>query len=273
MEVTYNKYKKPPILKQGQKVVYELVNIRKDALDPEKKRLAIPVKREIQNRQRVFDADINDYIDIAFIESFSVGGRPVFGHIYFEADKSGKIILKGGNPTDQRKYEFMERSNENLSNPNRVSTVQAVFKRKDYAKERLEKKEKRSLLVDAIKISESMTDTMMSQIAVALNFKDDDKDQLKARIEDYAYTFPEKFIALTENKDLSIMEVADTAIKKGFILVNKQHRKITSASGEMLIGWGTGEVDVNPAEKFVSFVKSDEGSKFYEELKQQMKKK
>ena len=279
METIWNKYKKPELLKPGQKVVYELIDIRKDKLDPRGERLAIPVKKAIQNKCRVFDPDLNDYIDIAYIEGYATGGKPIFGQIFFESDKRGRIFLRGGNPSDQRKYEFMERSNENLSNPNRITSVRPIFKRVDFKKDREKKREERSYLKDALTISEGLSESMLLQIAIALNMKvpnsmtADEKEELKMRIEEFAAENPKKFIAMTENKDLAIMEVANDAIKRGLLVVNKQHRKITTQSGELVCNWETGEKDINPIEKFVGFVKSDAGSKFYAELKEQMKKK
>ena len=274
MEITWNKYPKITNLKQGQKVAYELVNVRKDALDPERKRLAIPVIKEIPIRDRVL---INDeYVDIAYITGYTQGGKPVFGRIRFgneeDIEASGKLIIRGGSARAQAQYEYMEQTNYNESNPNRNPAVQPIFRKVDYKERLKEKRTEREYLKEALNISSDMTASMVAQIAIALNYRDEDPNQLRGRIEEFAMINPKKFIALTENKDLNIMEIYEQAKKKGLVKSDIQTRKIMSQSGEMLTTWSP-EPNVNDAEKFVLFVKSDEGSKFYDELKIQLKSK
>ncbi len=273
-QIKWNNYDKGSLktLKPSDKVVYELVNIRKDALDPEKKRFAVPLIKEIPVRDRVL-VD-GEYIDIAFIETFTTGGKPVFGRIRFGSDKdiesTGKLVIRGGTATAQRMYEFMEMTNWNASNPNRNPNIPAIFKRVNYAEKLKEKRTERQYLTDALVKSREMSLQTVKEIAIALNYKDEDMDLLRNRIEEYAQLEPRKFIALCENKDTAIMAVFDEAVKKGLMKVDQQARKILNHNGEALTQWAP-EPNVNVAEKFVLFVKSDEGNKFYQELKIQLK--
>ncbi len=274
-QIKWNNYKKGriKILKPNEKVVYELVNVRKDALDPERKKLAVPLIKEIPTRDRVLIDE--GYVDIAFIDTFTTGGKPVFGRIQFGGDadmeSTGKLIIRGGTAKAQAMYEYMEQTNWNASNKERNPNIQPIFRKVNYAEKLKEKRTQREYLADAILKSRDMGAQAIKEIAVALNYKDDDLDALRDRIEEYAMLEPKKFIALCENKDTSIMAIFDEAVKKGFLRVDAQARKIiVTSTSEVLTQWAP-ESNVNEAEKFVLFVKSDEGSKFYQELKIQLR--
>jgi hypothetical protein len=269
--INWNSHKrKVAPLKRGQKVTYELVNIGVDPLSTDG-RPELPFVLGIPTRDRIIDEDDN-IVDIAYITNYSFGNNPVFGEIQFTKAMGGTITLAGGKVEDQKMYEFMELSNYNASNPNRDQTVNPLFKRVDYKKDKADERKQRTLLVEAIGAATKLNKVESARIAIALNIVAEDADELAIRIEEFAERNPAKFLAMLENADLAIMEVADAAKKAGLISVDTQARKISSSSGSTLYTWAP-EAGVDWKEKFVQFTKSEEGQAFYKEIQSSLKAK
>lgn len=274
MAVTkYNEYKTKPTLKKGEKAVYELQGIGRDPLDP-KGGMVIPAVFGIPATDRIYDSEKDDYIDIAYVTGQGQGGEPIVGELQFTGNMMGLMQLQGGKASDQAKYEYMEKCNFNGSNPDRDTSKPVYFTRKDYKAEAKAKREKRDEMIEAVNQARKLDVAHLRQVALGIGFTGitDDNDQLREKVEDYAEANPKKFLAVIENKDLSIMEVANEAQKKGNIVIDNQSRRITTSTGEVLVTWGP-EPNVNPLDKFVEYVKSDNGSKFYAELKENLKSK
>lgn len=271
--IKYNEYKTSSTLKKGQKAVYELVGIEKDPLDPDGEKWAIPFAKGIPSSDRAWDEDKKEFIDIAFIIGEGEGGKPIMGDIIFWRGDGGTMILQGGKARDERLYQYMERTNYNGSNPNRDTTFPIIFTRKDYKAEAKKKRDARDLKFLAVKKAKELNLAQIRQISVYLHFNTDtEEDVMREKLEEYADNNPNAFLALTENKDLVIMDVASEAINKGILFVDKQGRKITDKGGQTLLTWQI-KPDVNPLEEFVAFVKTDAGSEYYAELKSVLKKK
>jgi hypothetical protein len=274
--VKYNDYHqktKPDTLKKGEKVIYELIGIKKDPLDPEGIKLTVPFAKGIPNTDRVWDPNREEYIDIAYQTGEGEGGVPVMGDIIFWKGDGGIMVLQGGKSRDQKLFEYLEMCNYNESNPHRDPSKFPIFRRKDYKAEAKKRSEERDIRFLAVKKAKEMNVTMVRQISVYLNFDMDmDADVLREKLEDYADNNPKAFLSLTENKDLAIMDVADEAVRKGILFIDKQGRKITDKGGQTLLTWQI-KPDVNPLEEFVAFVKTDAGNEYYTELKTVLKKK
>lgn len=272
--LTYNDYKtKLEPLRKGQKAIYELTGIKKDPLDPDGVKLTVPFAKGVPNTDRAWDEDRKEFVDIAFVTGEGQGGVPIMGDIIFWKGDGGLMILQGGKQRDEKLYQYMERTNYNGSNPHRDPSYPIIFTRKDYKAEAKKKREERDIRTLAINKAKELNITMVRQISVYLGYNMDSEDEvLRDRLEDYADSNPKSFLALTENKDLTIMEVANEAIKKGILSVDKQGRKITDKGGQTLLTWQI-KPDANPLEEFVAFVKTDAGSEYYAELKSVLKKK
>lgn len=272
--IKYNDYKaKIEPIKKGQKIIYELVGITKDPLDPSGISLTIPFAKGVPPTDRVWDEKAEEFIDIAFIKTEGAGGEPVMDEIIFWKGDAGVMILNSGKSRDEKLFQFMERTNYNGSNPHRDTSKPIIFVRKDFKAEAKTRREERDLKFLAVKKAKELSAPMVRQISVYLQFDmDKDPEVLQERLEEYAEANAKAFLALTENKDLTIMEVANEAVKKGILFIDKQGRKITSNAGETLLTWQI-KPDVNPLEEFVAFVKTDAGSEYYAELKTVLKKK
>ena len=269
--IEWNKHNvKVTPLKRGQKVTYELVNIGIDPLSTDQ-RPEIPFMLGVPTRDRILDNDDN-VVDIAYITNYTHGDQPQFGEITFTKAMGGTITLSGDRPEEKRMYEYMELCNYNASNPKRDTSVNPIFKRQDYKKDKADERSRRNLLVDALTASKKLTAVETRRLAVALNITAEDADEVSIRIEEFAEKNPAKFLAMLENADLSIMEVADAAQKAGLILVDQQARKILSSNKSTLYTWAP-EAGVDWKEKFVQFTKSEEGQAFYKEIQSSLKAK
>jgi hypothetical protein len=269
--IQWNNYKKKvAALKKGQKVTYELVGLKEDPLSTDG-RLEVPFMFGVPATDRIVD-DSDEVVDIAYITNYGHGNTPQFGEINFLKSQGGTITLSGGKADDMKMYEYMEICNYNASNPNRDTTIHALFRRQDYKKDKADDRKRRNLLVDAINASKKLTAVEMKRLAIALNIYAEDADEVSIRIEEFAEKNPESFLAMLENKDLAIMEIADAALKAGLISVDPQARKIVSPTGSTLYTWAP-EAGVDWKEKFVQFTKSEEGQEFYKEIQVSLKSK
>lgn len=269
---------RPRQLKRGEKVEYELINIQKDALDKTGQKLGIPfiygtgnedrvyVSIPKQHRKGEYDGVEGVYVDIAFIEKEHRDGEYTMGNIHFRKENAGAIVVRGGNAVEQAKFEFMERCNWNASNPDRDKNVKAVFQRVDYKERAQARRKERNLQNEAFNKAKSMHLNELNRMAVAMGHMTEmEEDTLRDRVEEYAFANPEKFLNMTANTDTLIQYNAVQAKKEGIIDVDMQKRKILNATGNTLYTW-TPERDVNWTEKFVDFVKSEEGEEFYQSL-------
>lgn len=257
-------------LKTGQKATYELLNVGIDPLSTDD-RPEIPFIFGIPKKDRIVDED-NNIVDIGYIVGYEQGNVPKFGSIHFTKAMGGTITLHGGRAEDMKMYEYMERTNYNASNPYRDQSIQPLFKRQNWKKDQAEKREKRATLIEAMQSATKLTAVEMRKLSIALNITADDQEEIKARIEDFAENNPSKFLAMLENADLNIMEIADAAMKAKLISVDQQARKILSSNGSTLYTWAP-EAGVDWKEKFVQYTKSEEGQAFYKEIQTALKAK
>ena len=273
---------RPRQLKVGEKVEYELINIGKSALDTTGKTLAMPERFGIKKKDTVRIsypdkakkemAKDGDNREVEYIE---IGYQPGIRTevIQFMKASAGVLTIIGGSSKNQEKFEFLESCNENESNPNRNTEVQARFaliNNKEKARiARSIRKEKRT----AANKAENLKINELYRVAIGIGYLEPDKmeeEALRDVIESYAEANPIEFLTKVENPDLVIQEIAITAKNKGFIDVNMQKRAILGSNGETLHTWSP-EKDAKWPGKFVEFVKSKEGEKFYSSLKDQMK--
>lgn len=273
---------KPKQLKKGEKVEYELINIKPSPLDKTGKTLGLPEIFGVKKRDTVFipypdkyikelkkdgDNRQGEYIDIAYMPN----SREDI--VAFKRSKGGVLTVTGGKAKDQNLYEFLETCNKNQSNPNRDTDITPDFRRIDHKKRNQRAREERKEKLKAFEKAEKLKTNELYRVAIGIGYQNPerkDEDDLRNIIESYAEANPIEFLIKVENPDLVIQEVATQAKNKGFIKVDMQKRSIIANNGEALYTWSP-EKDVVWTEKFVEFVKSKEGEKFYSGLKQEMK--
>lgn len=278
--VEYNNYPKefkPRTLKRGEVVEYELVNIGKSVLDPTGQTWAIPPLKGSDNEETIMLTSKDGepgYYNIALIKNYNPDGTIVPGDIHFKGANAGVIRLVGGNPMDQKQFEYMELSNRNASNPHRNPSVKPIFRLIDKKAVAVEKRKTRNMRKEAEAKAVSLSLAEVSQIYIGMGNPDvADEETMRDAIEIMAETTPEKFLMASENKDYTIMEVALTAEKKGLIMVDYNKRQVRSQTGEVLVSWTPDNDGKDWKIGFVSFVRSDSGSAFYKEIVEMLKSK
>lgn len=278
--IEYNNYPKgvkPRVLNRGEVVEYELVNIKKDVMDNTGRMLAIPQVFGIENSDiiQVKDDEGNPFfMNIGFITTYNQDGSPVFGNIQFTKENAGVIRLVGGKANDQKQFEFMELCNDNSDSPYRDTTRRPKFRKVNHKKRSEERRETRNLKKQAFKAAEALTSSQVAKIYIGLGYRElTEESIMRDKIEELADVNPEKFLISSQNPDFDIMEIAFQAEKKKLISVDYSKRQIVGQSGQVLYSWKESDGDVNWMEKFVSFVKSDEGVGYYRELIEALKPK
>jgi len=263
---------KPKPLKKGEFAIYELIGIGQNPMAKDRIELEIPNMKGIRNKDRILVGSGEDAraVDIGYIIGYGQGDQPKFGTITWLKSMAGMLRVSTDNAAGLAMYEYLELCNFNESNPNRDTTIGAIFKRKDFKAELEEKRSKRKDLEDAILASRKLTETEVLKLAMGLNITGEDKDEIRGKVEDFAFSKPETFLSMMENKDLDIKEIGMAALKAKLITIDNQARKILSQSGEVVTTWPP-EADVDWKDKFVAAVKTDEGQKFFKELKEQLK--
>lgn len=273
---------RPKQLKKNEKVEYELLNIGPSPLDKTGKTLAIPEIYGVKKKDTVFipfpdkfkkelkaegDHREGEYVDIAFMPGNRSEG------IFFTRKSGGTLTVTGGKARDQALFEFLETCNANASNPNRDRMAPKIFQRVDHKARNQRAREERKERLRAVEKAEKLKTNELYRVAIGLGYQNPnrmDEESLRNTIESYAEHHPLEFLMKVENPDLVIQEIASNAKDKGFVKVDMQKRSIIANNGETLYTWAP-EKDVKWTEKFVEFVKSEDGEKFYSALKQEMK--
>lgn len=257
-------------------VVYELTGLKKNPMRQDKDVKELPFMSGVPPIDRIVEvvkgkngeADETRVVDIMFIEKYE-GNKPMPGSIIFYKSRSGALILNPKKANDIKKYEYLERCNYNESNPNRDPNITPIFRRVDKGAERKVQAERRKELRYALDKSANLTAVEIRRLAVALNLTGGDDEEIRMNVEAFAERDPVKFLTMMENKDIEIMERAESAKKAKIIAVDTQARHIKSASGETLYSWPP-EKGADWKEQFVKFVKSEDGLAFYKEMISQL---
>jgi hypothetical protein len=276
---------KPRQLKKGETVVYELINLRSDNLDKTGKKKSTPFIKGIGNKDKVYipipqqyqdkkyDHEYGDgvYVDIAYAVGFQDDGSVRCGDVHFKKANAHAIFVTGGKANDQSLFEFLESCNWNAKNPNRDTSYPAEFAMVNHKAKSAENRKQRDVEFEAYSKAKEMTLNELTKVAVAIgHMKEMDEEVLRDTIEIYAKNKPERFLNITESTDTLIQYNALQAQKLGLIEVDMQKRKILNAAGGTLHTWTPGK-NVNWTEKFVDFVKSEEGQSFYKSIKDEIK--
>lgn len=122
----------------------------------------------LPEEETIMDSNGNMY-DIAAIKSTSANGEIKFLDVVFEDVMGCELTLRGNSIDDVKKYERVELSNFNASNPHRDSSVTARFERiemeADAASRMQERKQKRA----ALDVVDMMTDAEVDAFIRANN--------------------------------------------------------------------------------------------------------
>lgn len=220
-------------LKRDERAVYRVLNVRQDPDNWGK--FLIPAALQIPSTDTVYDKEIDDYVPIAFIERTKIDGSAIFGDIVFTGSNMGYLFLNGKNSTHQKMYQYIELCNYNASNPNRDTTVEALFERIDSKKDAINEREMRKLIVKAVNFALSLDDKRAVEIAAALGIDAESIEETRNALEDYAGENPEEFLEVAERATVEVEKMLKDAVKKGIIVNNVNASRFEWAETKKLI--------------------------------------
>ena len=181
-------------------VTYVVLNKRDDPDNPGM--IITPRFEGLPATERIYDEKTGKYIPIAFIEDELENGEAIFGDISFESINGGMIVLNGQNPKDAEKYQHLELSNYNKSNPNRSTFVQPLFERVDEVKDAVKERSERKLILEAqLKVSDLSSEKLLSVASILGLSSSENENVLRNTIEKMAAQTPAKVLSILSERD------------------------------------------------------------------------
>lgn len=222
-----------PVLKQGEVVVFQMLNGTPNPEPDEKERSKSPVlygKRQVQTNFRIFDPyqkdssglEVGGYVDVGCVEHWN-GDNPSTFRFFVPGQGEfsqfqGKFSLTGGNIKDMELFEVLWLSNEREGNPHRDKSVAPLFKIIDKTADN-----KASITrVDTLRKALALADTLKKdvkkskQIMAALN-KNYSEDEIEGEIAKLASSKPEVLIQVYESKDTPMRALLKEAMDAGIL--------------------------------------------------------
>lgn len=268
--VQYNNYDKE-LLKsrypkdKNKKVIYKVVGTRynwdKNMLE-RGRTITLPQKQTV-----VID---DDWVDIAYIKQYK-DGEPEFGDITITVEAMCLLVLDLRKADDRKKFEYIELSDFNQSNPNRDPGATALIERHEPGKEAAKNRTQQKKGIEAVKIAAGL-----SAIDIEKFFKKQgwtkmpSEEQMREKVENYAFNHPSKFLASDlEDPEDEVLNVIEIAQKKNLLVKNTEECAWETQEGEHLVAYpkivaGKGK---KHTDSLVDFVKSPEGQVWYKDLK------
>ena len=260
-----------------EQVTYKVLGV--GTIDPLNKRIMHPASVQIPGIDTIFDlADKeNPNKTIKFITGTYTeikDGKEIvhekIGEVVFE--RNGIITVQ---PQDFNLYEFMERTNKNISNKHRDGRITPVFERVDKVTEAKEKLEQEDLSLDAQQVSREMPLEALMGYAKELGVDTNrDESQVRYDMRMKAKENPDAFIRNQSDnkKGLIKLQMAD-AQNRGIIFYDKDDNKwIYNEDGEKttlcLVDIG-GESKLEQLLEF--FIEDDKGRDYYNDIVNRLK--
>jgi len=221
----------------GKQVVYKLLNIRPDT-ESGNGSFIIP-STNIPTTDTIFRE--GNVCPIGCFTGTQANGDPIHDVIIFDLSSAGKVVLRSGNPTDERKFRYLERSNYNQSNPDRVQdgTKEPLFFRVDEALDadtelKLEKIKDQA----TAKFWEIESDT--KQLNNAFNIIGIDSSDLsiaKRKLKEYVSRKPEEFMTIFSKgtEELDSLALIKKALKDGILKDDKETKTVTYGEDNIVV--------------------------------------
>lgn len=262
---------KETLLKKGEQVVYKVVGIQPDPMNPGK--WSIPAAKNVPPTDQIWDEEKQEYIDIAAVKTFDAEGNHTYHDIFFYGTQGGHLILRGGSATDQEIHSFLSLCNYNGSNPKRDTSKEIYFELVDEKAKSESERKVRNLKREALNASADLSPEEVRTYTAARG-QDDSRplEVLRNELENLADTDPKTFLDLIENKQAIMKAVLNRAIKKGVIVFDEQQSKFSWPNGEVItiVARSTGS---DAVEDLIAFcVSNAKGEKVYQTIQQKSKK-
>lgn len=236
----------------------------------------------IPNRDVVFDEETGSPAPIGYVQGYTNEGLPNLGSIWFPVESECVIVCLSG-VKNASLYNYLEVSNYNESNPNRDTTIPAIYRRIDSLSNAKQTREQRTERVSALRAVIAMTNEQIKEFIEANtdNFPvrivskpngEHDWEAIRDAIERWAEQNPKKFMSMTDTKKSSDDSEIEILIKKaveekviGFDLDTKSWY---GANGKPFLKVKSGSnKDSAHVYDLVRYLKTPEGLRIYEKLK------
>lgn len=256
-----------PPLKKGDSVSFTLLDI---AIDPVTGNEIIQ-EQNVPSTDTIFDGDTP--VDIAALQSVNSTGKEKFDVIWFERSAGGVITLNGNTPAHQERYMYLMLCNYNLSNPNRDTTKQPIFKTIDAIGDAKRKSEELRVRHDAITLAISLPDDEVRTIISARGGNDRAPiETLRAQLEQLAFDDPTGFKASAMSKVNELRALVQRSLDSGVIKFDGRTNKFSWGKGGdeiVTVARGTGVDKITGMVEFLTG--TDQGSAVAKELDKQLK--
>jgi hypothetical protein len=176
-------------------------------------------------------------VDIALVSTVDRDGNVTPKPIIIEGSNTkGRFSVTGGIVADEELYHQLELTNYNLSNPNRDTSIEPMFKRVDEVADSKHRSKKRSALLEALTYVKNLTDGEVKDTAAGLNWNETlPVEVLRDMLEAFAEKDAVKFIEHIENKDQEVKSTLKKAITAGKINYDTTQHRIVLPPNQTLI--------------------------------------
>jgi hypothetical protein len=236
-----HKNTKPPKLKPGEVVVYRILcgTVNPDNETRDKVPMQYPETWPIPNKDRIWDENKQDYVDIGVVDRVvTIGGvsTPKYKKLTSRPKEShGLIHCNGGIIEQEEMYEFFELTDHNISKEGRDESKTAVIERIDVVKQSKKEVKEIDSLLEALKFYSGMTPGEMKDFASSLNWSTEiPPDVLKKQVGQFAKNDPEGFKKAWMSKDRDVKAIINQAITADVIRYDTAQHRIT-LNGQTLI--------------------------------------
>lgn len=261
----FKEYKDLSIPK-GKMVVFQLLGIMKDPDNPG--RNIIPRYFIRPKDSVVIDGKVHD---IAVITNQTKEGYTFDSDLSFTPESGGKLILRSGTATDEKRYPFLKLCNTNASNPYRDQSVTPIFREVDYEADENAKfdvvEAEAKALGTVISLNESQIKELGKELGLleTLSIK-----ATKMMLIDFVKQDASKVLAALENLsdgedsiENSELKALNQKFKKRALLNNKDAKEVTF-NGKVVYTYLTDELD---KEEMLALLKSTDAILLGEILK------
>ena len=239
---TFNNIAKQPEFKRTDIKVFQWLHRKPDKLNPGK--IEMPIMAIVPNTDRVYDADKDDYVDIAAIKSTGQGGKEILHTIVFML------------------------SNANASNPDRDTEVRPLYELLNPKAKADQTRKQRSLKREAMNVAAELSGAEVREFVASLG-KDETRDLsiLRDELELLAEKDPNQFIKLSKNKNKTIHANIKRAIDKEILSFDRATNTFSwSSTGETIVQVPRSS-KMGHLEGFTNFVLSNKnGENIYQEI-------
>ena len=218
----------------------------------------------IVGKDTIKDPHSGKIVDIAVVKEVDHDGKVTVDKLYVPVrDTNGFIVIVGGNPGQEKWYEFLLACNQNESNPHRNKNIKAKFKLIDAAKESKEKNRQFDVLTDMLQLVKDLSKAEMMEIASAYGWdRHSEEDVIKQRLREIVVKDAEGFKKIVGNKsDLSIKAIINEALSDNVVTYAPLENKYTFTKTDEVICTLTRSESVDSKDQFLEWLKTNNAGK------------